>query len=485
MLNFVYKTKPYEHQHKVLEESWSTTEFALFLEMGCGKSKILIDNIAMLYNRGNIDSALIVAPKGVYDNWVSGEIPDHLPDYIQVKVVKWSPAETKKNQALRESALDHTLDLTILVMNVEAFSTLKGTKFAAKFLLGKKVLFAVDESTTIKSPKARRTKNIVRLSKYAQYRRILTGSPVTRSPLDLYTQCEFLDPALLGYSSYYSFRARYAELLNRSAGGRIFKQVVGYKNLDELNKLLLKFSSRVLKKDCLDLPDKIYMTRKIELTSEQKKAYKELKSYAITQLYDEERGGHQVSATSVLTKLLRLHQVSCGFITSDLKENVELKSRRLEELMSILEEVEGKAVIWANYRYDISRIVEAIKNAYGDGSVGAYYGDTSDSNRALYLKQFQDLKSPLRFMVGNTQTGGYGINLTAASTVIYYSNNFDLEKRLQSEDRAHRIGQVNKVTYIDIICKDTVDEKIVKSLLAKQNIAAQVLGEDAWRDWIK
>ena len=271
MLNFVYKTKPYEHQHKVLEESWSTTEFALFLEMGCGKSKILIDNIAILYNQGKIDSALIVAPKGVYDNWVSGEIPDHLPDYIQVKVVKWSPAETKKNQTLRESALDHTLDLTILVMNVEAFSTLKGTKFAAKFLLGKKVLFAVDESTTIKSPKARRTKNIVRLSKYAQYRRILTGSPVTRSPLDLYTQCEFLDPALLGYSSYYSVRARYAELLNRSAGGRIFKQVVGYKNLDELNKLLLKFSSRVLKKDCLDLPDKIYMTRKIELTAEQKK----------------------------------------------------------------------------------------------------------------------------------------------------------------------------------------------------------------------
>jgi len=153
--------------------------------------------------------------------------------------------------------------------------------------------------------------------------------------------------------------------------------------------------------------------------------------------------------------------------------------------MNILEEVEGKAVIWANYRYDIKRIVEAIEKVYGEGSVGSYYGSTSDINRALYLKQFEDLKSPLRFLVGNTQTGGYGINLTAASTVIYYSNNFDLEKRLQSEDRAHRIGQVNKVTYIDIICKGTVDEKIVRSLLAKQNIAAQVLGEDAWKDWIQ
>ena len=485
MLNFVYKTKPYEHQRKVLENSWSAIEHALFLEMGCGKSKILLDNIAILYNKGEIDSALIVAPKGVYDNWVSGEIPAHLPDYIKTRVFKWSPSETKKNQALRESALENSIDLTILVMNVEAFSTLKGTKFAGKFLLGKKVLFAVDESTTIKSPSASRTKNIVRLSKYAQYRRILTGSPVTRSPLDLYTQCEFLDPELLGYSSYYSFRARYAEMLNRTAGGRTFKQVIGYKNLEELNKMLLEFSSRVLKKDCLDLPDKIYLTRNIELTPEQAKAYKEMKDYAITQLYDEEKGGQQVSATSVLTKMLRLHQLSCGFMTTDDKENIEIKSKRLDELMNILDEVEGKAIIWANYRHDIHRILEAIRKAHGDDSVGAYYGDVNDFDRRLYLKQFQDLKSPLRFIVGNTQTGGYGINLTAASTVIYYSNNFDLEKRLQSEDRAHRIGQVNKVTYIDIVCKGTVDEKIVKSLLAKQNIAAEVLGEEKWKDWIR
>ena len=485
MLNFVYKTKPYEHQRKVLENSWSAIEHALFLEMGCGKSKILLDNIAILYNKGEIDSALIVAPKGVYDNWVSGEIPAHLPDYIKTRVFKWSPSETKKNQALRESALENSIDLTILVMNVEAFSTLKGTKFAGKFLLGKKVLFAVDESTTIKSPSARRTKNIVRLSKYAQYRRILTGSPVTRSPLDLYTQCEFLDPELLGYSSYYSFRARYAEMLNRTAGGRTFKQVIGYKNLEELNKMLLEFSSRVLKKDCLDLPDKIYLTRNIELTPEQAKAYKEMKDYAITQLYDEEKGGQQVSATSVLTKMLRLHQLSCGFMTTDDKENIEIKSKRLDELMNILDEVEGKTIIWANYRHDIHRILEAIRKAHGDDSVCAYYGDVNDFDRRLYLKQFQDLKSPLRFIVGNTQTGGYGINLTAASSVIYYSNNFDLEKRLQSEDRAHRIGQVNKVTYIDIVCKGTVDEKIVKSLLAKQNIAAEVLGEEKWKDWIR
>jgi SNF2 family DNA or RNA helicase len=366
-------------------------------------------------------------------------------------------------------------------MNIEAFSTKKGTDFASKFLLNKRVLFAIDESTTIKSPSAARTKNTLRLAKYAVHRRILTGSPVTRSPLDLYTQCEFLDPALLGFSSYYSFRARYAEMVDRSAGGRTFKQVIGYKNLDELNELLQPFSYRILKKDCLDLPDKVYTTRKIEMTPEQKKAYDEIKRYAMTELSNSE----QVSVTSVITQLLRLHQISCGFTRTDTKQDVELKSARLEELMNILEETEGKVIIWANYRYDIQRILRAIQDQYGKVSVGAYYGDTTDDERRNTVQLFQDKSSELKYIVGNTQTGGYGINLTAANTVVYYSNNFDLEKRLQSEDRAHRIGQVNKVTYIDIICKNTVDEKIVNSLKAKQDIASKVLGEEkSWQDWI-
>jgi SNF2 family DNA or RNA helicase len=270
-------------------------------------------------------------------------------------------------------------------------------------------------------------------------------------------------------------------MVDRSAGGRTFKQVIGYKNLDELNELLQPFSYRILKKDCLDLPDKVYTTRKIEMTPEQKKAYDEIKRYAMTELSNSE----QVSVTSVITQLLRLHQISCGFTRTDTKQDVELKSARLEELMSILEETEGKVIIWANYRYDIQRILRAIQDQYGKASVGAYYGDTTDDERRNTVQLFQDKSSELKYIVGNTQTGGYGINLTAANTVVYYSNNFDLEKRLQSEDRAHRIGQNNKVTYIDIICKNTVDEKIVNSLKAKQDIASKVLGEEkSWKDWI-
>ena len=481
MLGYKYKTDPYEHQEDALNICWDKTEYALFMEMGCGKSKVLLDNIAILYAKGEINATLIVAPKGVYDNWIEGEIPIHLPDYVERRIYRWSPAETQKNKKQREEILRFSHDLDFVVMNVEALSTKKGTDFAVKFLLNKRALFAVDESTSIKSPSAARTKNTLRIAKYATHKRILTGSPVTRSPLDLYTQCEFLDPALLGYSSYYSFRARYAEMVDRSAGGRTFKQVIGYKNLEELNELLQPFSYRVLKKDCLDLPDKVYITRKIEMTPEQKKAYDEIKRYAITELSNSER----VSVTSVITQLLRLHQISCGFTRSDLDKDVELKSQRLEELMNILEETEGKVIIWANYRFDIKRILKTITDKYGPESVGAYYGDTSDEERRRILYDFQDKESKLQYIVGNTQTGGYGINLTAAHTVVYYSNNFDLEKRLQSEDRAHRIGQSNKVTYIDIICKNTVDEKIVKSLKAKQNIASKVLGEEkTWQDWI-
>ena len=288
MLQYKYKTEPYKHQEDALNTCWDKTEYALFMEMGCGKSKVLLDNIAILYAKGEINATLIVAPKGVYDNWIEGEIPIHLPDYVERRIYRWSPAETQKNKKQREEILRFSHDLDFVVMNVEALSTKKGTDFAVKFLLNKRALFAVDESTSIKSPSAARTKNTLRIAKYATHKRILTGSPVTRSPLDLYTQCEFLDPALLGYSSYYSFRARYAEMVDRSAGGRTFKQVIGYKNLEELNELLQPFSYRVLKKDCLDLPDKVYITRKIEMTPEQKKAYYEIKRYAITEFSNSE-----------------------------------------------------------------------------------------------------------------------------------------------------------------------------------------------------
>jgi SNF2 family DNA or RNA helicase len=476
--NYRFKTKPYEHQLIALEKSWDKEEYAYFMEMGTGKSKVLIDNIAILYDKGKINGVLIVAPKGVYKNWYSSEIPTHLASHVQYKSVLWTASISKTKQEELNSLFKSDFNLHVLVMNVEAFSTKKGLQFALKFLNSHKTLMAVDESTTIKTPSAKRTKSILALSKSAVYRRILTGSPITKSPLDLYTQCGFLNDELLGFSSYYAFRSRYAHMVERNFGGRRVQIVKNYQRLDELSKLIEPFSYRVLKEDCLDLPDKIYIRREIELTDEQLKLYTTMKQMALATL-----NGKMLTAPNVLTQLMRLHQITCGHFKSDDGKIQELKNNRLEELMSILEETEGKAIIWANYIYDIERISAAIKKEYGDDSVVEYYGAIHTDERQKNIERFQDPRSTFRFFIGNPQTGGYGITLTAANTVIYYSNGYDLEKRLQSEDRAHRIGQKKSVTYIDLIAEKTIDEKIVKALRKKIDIASQIMGEEL-KDWI-
>ena len=485
-MNYKFKTKPYAHQLKALEESWNKNEYGYFMEMGTGKSKVLVDNMAMLYDKGKINGALIIAPKGVYNNWFAGEIPTHLPSHIQPTMVLWTASISKTKQKEYDSLFETGHDLHILIMNVESFSTPKGKEFAYKFLSCHKTLMAVDESTTIKNPTAKRTKAITSLGKLALYKRILTGSPVTKSPLDLYSQCNFLNEELLDGGSYYAFRNRYAIMKNHNFGGRRVQLIVAYQKLDELASILKDFSYRVLKEECLDLPPKVYIKREIELSKDQLQAYSTMKSAALALLK-----GKMATAPHVLTQMMRLHQITCGHLKNDDGTITEIKNNRIKELLKVLEDTNGKVIIWANYIHDIENIVKAISTAkdedqqliYGSKSVVQYYGGTSTADRADAITKFQDLNSEVKFFVGNAQTAGYGITLTAASTVIYYSNGYDLEKRLQSEDRAHRIGQEKSVTYIDFIAPKTVDEKIVKALRNKINIASQVMGEEL-KSWI-
>jgi len=476
-MKYKFKTKPYKHQMTALEKSWNKENFAYFMEMGTGKTKVLIDNMSMLYDKGKIDGALIVAPKGVVKTWYEQEVPTHLPDHIENVAVLWQPNITKTQQEKLESLFEIETALHILVMNVEALSTEKGVKFASKFLNSHKTLMAVDESTTIKTPTAKRTKNIIGLGKHAKYRRILTGSPITKNPLDLYTQCEFLDPYLLDFASYYAFRNRYAEMTTMNVRGRSIQVVKKFRHLDELSESLQPFSYRVLKEDCLDLPPKIFMKRHIALTAEQKKVYDQMKEKALAIL-----NGKMITTMTVLTQLMRLHQITCGHFTADDGSTQAVNSNRLNELMSILDETEGKAIIWANYQLSVGEIIQRIIKEYGEDSYVHYYGLTSQEDRQDNIRKFQNDPN-CRFIIGTPQTGGYGITLTQAHTVIYYSNSYDLEKRLQSEDRAHRIGQKKTVTYIDLIAEDTVDEKIVKALRDKINVASEVLGEEL-KDWI-
>ena len=480
MEDYAYKTKPYAHQADVLKVSWDKVNWAYFLEMGTGKSKICIDNAGILYECGEIDTFIVIAPKGVYRIWAEIEIPTHMPDRLDAEVVRWRPNPPAALKTALMSLAEPAEGFRVLIMNVEALSTKKGQRFLASVLRASKALLAIDESTTIKSPRASRTKALLKLAPLAAYRRILTGFPVTQSPMDLWAQCHFLDETLLGEcgDDFFHFQYRYAIINRRNVGSHSFNEVVGYRNLDELSGLLRNFSSRILKEECLDLPDKIYTRRNVSLSAEQERIYEELKRYALAHIEDEEF----MTTQNVLTQLLRMQQVLSGYTLSDSGEIIEISDNRLNELMSCLEETDGKVIIWSRFRRDVRRIAAAIAKKYGADKVVTYFGDTSDDDRSDALAQFQH--GDVRFFVGNPQTGGYGITLTAARTMIYFANSFDLAIRMQSEDRAHRIGQLDHVTYIDLIADDTIDTRIVDALRDKMDIASVVMGEEL-REWLK
>ena len=481
-MKYTFKTKPFEHQGDVLKKSWSALYWAYFMEMGTGKSKVCIDNVGILYERSLIDTFIVVAPKGVYRNWATIEIPAHMPDRIEQNLCMWTSSPTKEQKTNLALLLEpkETDQLRILIMNIEALSTPKGTRFLDKVLDQGTCLLAIDESTAIKSPKARRTKAVIKIGKKAKYKRILTGFPVTQSPMDLWAQCNFLHPTLLGEDvgdNYFQFQYRYAILKKRSVGSHSFNMLVGYRNLDGLSDIIKTFSSRVMKAECLDLPDKIYMQRQVQLTRDQARIYNEIKEYALAHLGDDDF----LTTPNVMTQLIRLQQVLSGHTKTDEGKVVEIKDNRLPELMQCLEDVSGKVIIWSRFRYDIKRIHAELTKVYGPLSTVTYFGDTSDEERSGAIEKFQN--GDAQFFVGNPQTGGYGITLTAAETVIYFANSFDLAVRMQSEDRCHRIGQTKHVTYIDLIAEKTIDEKIVKSLRNKMDIASVVMGEEL-KQWL-
>jgi SNF2 family DNA or RNA helicase len=459
-----YKTNPFKHQRQALIEGAKPLNFAYFMEMGTGKTKVAIDNAAYLYQEKKIDFAFVIAPNSVYQNWKK-EIDFHCPEKTNIYIWKVTKDKTFK--------LD-TSKLTFVLMNVEALSHASGKKWLDYKLLkyGMKSMVILDESTSIKNLKASRTKAIIKLGKLAKYKRILTGSPITKSPLDLFSQCAFLDKKLLGYENYTVFKSRYAVMYSIERGGYNIQIPKYYVNLEELEYKLKNFSFRVRKKDCLDLPPKQYVQRMIELPEEQRKAYEQLKANALIILRDDE-----VSYNNKLTELLKLQQVANGFIKTNDSKIVDFKTNaKLKELMSILEESEDKCIIWANYVHNIEMIKKKLGEVYGKDSVVSIYGKDSVDVRNKAVESFQS-DDRCRFLVGNPTVGGYGLTLTAAKYVIYFSNSYNLEVRQQSEDRAHRYGQTSQVTYIDLIATDTIDEMVLHNLDNKIELSAKTLGE--------
>lgn len=465
---FSQHTTPYAHQAEWLEKSWNRKYFAFFWEMGTGKSKILIDTAVRLFLAQEIDGVLILSDKGSYRNWAINEIPMHVSPHLKTRTAVWSANMKKKDKYKVEElmqAKDDTLDF--MCMNIEALVSKRAVADAERFIRAHYTLMIVDESTSIKSRNAVRSMRARELGKLCDYRRIATGTPITRSPTDAWAQAEFLFPGLLGGWS--AFRTMHEVVQPRIMGSRTFNQVIGYQNLDLLQQRIKPWSSRLLKTECLDLPEKIYTTRFVDHTPDQAKIYESLKSLAVAEL---EQG--LVTSTSALTTIAKLQQINCGHVTNDEGERIDIPHNRVSALEDILEEIGDEPVIvWCAFQRD----VENIREKFGDRCV-TYYGKDSQDKRTEALEKFKSGEAQI--FVGTPSTGGKGLTLVNARYVVYYSCGYNLEHRLQSEDRAHRIGQKSDVTYIDLVTPDTVDMRVLKCLRDKQDLAKEIL--DVYHD---
>lgn len=486
-----FKTKPYAHQLECLNKFGRRKAFALLAEMGTGKTWIIINNVAELWLAEKCNAMLVFAPNGVHTNWTRLELPKHMPDEITYRAVAWT-SSSSKTYAREVESLYHEGDmwaLRILTMNWESLQNARGFAAAERFVKSAdKLMIVCDESDSVKNPRAKRTKNLMKLSKTALWRRIMTGTPINNAPFDAFSQFYFLDPEILETPSYYAFKAEYAEMLKPgnpllehiAKRTRFTPQVVArgvggrpkYRNLDKLSRLIAPHSFRVLKADCLDLPDKVYKTLLFDLTPQQKIAYSKMKSECRLLFQGDE------TPFSKLVAITKLSQITSGYILHpqlDEPIRIEGKTPKMDMLIDRVEAIVdagNKVIVWARYRIEIADIVKRLREA----KIGCvqYHGGIKKKAREEAIDNFEAREDTPVF-VGNQQAGGRGITLVAANYVIYFSNNFSLRDRLQSEDRAHRIGQTRKVTYINIAAKGTIDETVIEALLSKKDIADTII----------
>jgi SNF2 family DNA or RNA helicase len=492
-MSYEHKIKPFDHQLEHFEEHRESESWGLLWEQGTAKTKPVIDTAAWLYENGDIDGLLVVAPPGVERNWRSDELPKHCPDSVlaESQIMVWQTAKksAKWHQREFDKLISHS-GLAILLISYQAFMTKEGKNDIWKFLRRRRCLYILDESHNIKAPGAKRTISIGASGKYAPYRRILTGTPIAQGPFDVYSQIKFLDNEFWkdrGIPTYFVFKHRYGEWLTAAqvkeqAGyDPGYDKLIRYKNLDELHGYLNEISNRVLKDDVLDLPPKLFSKRYFEMDREQEKLYNQLKSEFVAEL-----NGEEVDGELAIVRLLRLQQITCGYVKTVQEDEegepqpirmIGNRNSRLECLREITDQTEGSGIIWARFTMDVDQIMAML----GDSAV-RYDGRVSGDDCEIAKKRFQD--GEVKWFVGTQAKGGPGLTLHRAKTVIYYSNSFKLVDRLQSEDRAHRAGMDdNAVQYFDIICPDTIDDHIVENLRNKLDVASQITG-DTLKEWL-
>ena len=493
MVNSHFKTTPYKNQINFLQKYLRYEYVALDWKMGTGKTWAAINNATELWAAGDCNSLLVFAPNGVHLNWVLKEIPKHVPDWVRYRAVAWTSSQKKKDREDLEELFDpKDNDLRILTVNWEAIQSKRGFDFVEKFCIGsEKLMIVCDESDSVKNPKAARTKALMKLKKYSTWRRIMSGTMINNSPFDLYSQYSFLDESILQTTSFYAFKSEYAEMIDERSplmnairaktGSRFSPQVIAkdgkgkpkYRNLDRLKMLIQPYTSTVLKEDCLDLPDKIYKTVLFEMTKEQKEVYKIAKEKCRLVFAGEE------TPFAKLVAFTKLAQITSGYFIhpfSDIPVRIQGDNPKLSLLGERVAKIvyEGsKVIVWARYRIEIFDIVQML-NKQNIPCV-EYHGGVKQECRVKAIDEFEN--GDCQVFVGNQQAGGTGITLIAASYVVYFSNNFSLRDRLQSEDRAHRIGQTKSVTYINIAAKETIDEHVIEAIASKQDIADSIVGK--------
>lgn len=483
MTDFSFKTQPYPHQLEIWEKSRDLKGYALWLDMGTGKSKITIDTAAWLYHRGEIDCLIVIAPNGVHSAWGIDELPTHMPDWADYRAFTWysSKKGTKKFKAEFEEAVKHE-GLFVFVQSYSAVMTDAGAQALKKVLTKRRCLYVLDESARIKTPGSKRTKRILASSKHAEYRRVLTGTPVDNTPFDAYTQVKFIAPQVwadMGIPNHGAFKQRYGiwERRTNYGTGRQFDSLVRYQKLDELRDVVASVGSRLLKTDVLELPDKVFQKHYVELDGPQRRAYKELEKNFMTWLDGE---GSMATADLMLVRMTRLFQLSSGFITDDDDNVVPVgKNVRLNALKELVEDSTESTIIFARWSWEIDQI----RDWLGDERAVYYDGRTSDDDRIEAKHRFQT-EGSAQFFVGKVSAAGLGLTLHRAKRVIFFSNTWSLGDRLQAEDRAHRAGMPDgSVTYIDLVAQDTLDEKLIKALREKRGRANLITGDEI-RDWI-
>lgn len=477
---YKFKTNPFPHQMNALDFAWPRPYCAFFMEMGTGKSKTLIDLACARYQAGQINALIIFCPYGIRGTW-GHELSVHCTSEYESYIVD---TDIYKFESKFDAFMGPSSKLKVVIIGLESISAKekdgKAYKAAEKFARCHQTMVAVDESHYIKNHSSNRTYNSIQVRLECKYPVIMTGTPITQGYTDLFGQFEFLSPDIIGVGDFYSFRSRYCVM-----GGFQNKSIIDYTNTDELMDLLQNWIFQVKKEDVLkDLPPKTYTSRMVELTKEQRKLYDEIKKNKFANLKDiikDHPEDIELICENVLSVYSSLQQI-CGGFLSYWDESGEVRERKItriipvdknpkiKDLIEVTESIGNSSmIIWSRYREEIAMICEALRDKYGPDSVVEFHGGVDQSERELAKAKFMNKEA--RFFVSNAETGGTGLTLNVATYTFYFSNDFKLVNRMQSEDRNHRIGQTNAVTYIDQITRNTIDTKILSAIRDKKDLA--------------